>query len=147
MNSSDDGMCCCGFWVRISSSCLRSRLRAAPGHVIGKGSRVGVSAVCFVRVSLWAFPTPRLQLELRHAGGSAKKKGRAESLEEIPPEPSDGRNHSTKFLLYECFLRARAETLEEFPPVPSDGRNPSKKFLLYGNLVACGGGSNAGMFS
>ena len=42
-----------------------------------------------------------------------KKKGRAESLEEIPPEPSDGRNHSTKLLLN------------------GPGRNHSKKFLLY----------------
>ena len=42
-----------------------------------------------------------------------KKKGRAESLEEIPPEPSDGRNHSTKFFLN------------------GPGRNHSKKFLLY----------------
>ena len=35
MYSSDDGMCCCGLCGSISSSCLRSRLRAAPGHVIG----------------------------------------------------------------------------------------------------------------
>jgi hypothetical protein len=102
--------------------CTRVRVVRAVGSLacvsswsgaVCDGSRVGVSAVCFVRVSLWAFPTPRLQLELRHAGGSAKKKGRAESLEEIPPEPSDGRNHSTKFLLN------------------GPGRNHSKKFLLY----------------
>ena len=119
------------------------------------GSRVGVSAVCFcacVSVQLRSFrcplfrasPTPRLQIELRHAGGSAKKR--------------DGRNHSKKFLLNprmggitqrnssctNVFLGPGRKHLKNFLLYPRMGGIPQRNSSCTETSWPGGGGNNTG---
>jgi hypothetical protein len=87
--------------------------------------------------------------------GKKNTQGQAGSLEEIPPEPPDGRNHSQKFLPIRNLVASGGGIIPEvnrdgrdhsriFLLNPSGKRYHSRKFLLDRKLVAPGGGKNTG---